>query len=63
MCSEVMYGAYYPYLYATSRAGPATRPFYTQYDRVGVDIKHEKKRAKWNKIKKKFSRLKMNFNG
>lgn len=30
MCSEVMYGAYYPYLYG--RAGPS-RPFY-QYDRV-----------------------------
>ena len=33
MCSEVMYGAYYPYLYATSRAAPG-RPFYHQYDRV-----------------------------
>ena len=32
MCSEVMYGAYYPYLYA-GRAGPG-RPFYHQYDRV-----------------------------
>lgn len=31
MCSEVMYGAYYPYLYA-GRAGPS-RPFY-QYERV-----------------------------
>lgn len=28
-----MYGAYYPYLYATSRAAPG-RPFYHQYDRV-----------------------------
>lgn len=31
MCSEVMYGAYYPYLYGRA-AGPS-RPFY-QYDRV-----------------------------
>jgi hypothetical protein len=34
MCSEVMYGAYYPYLYA-GRAGPG-RPFYHQYDRVSL---------------------------
>lgn len=38
MCSEVMYGAYYPYLYATSRAAPG-RPFYHQYDRVSTDFK------------------------
>lgn len=42
MCtSEVMYGAYYPYLqYATSRAGPTTRPFGMtyQYDRVGISF-------------------------
>lgn len=34
MCSEVMYGAYYPYLYG--RAGPS-RPFY-QYERVSVKL-------------------------
>ncbi|CRK99906.1 CLUMA_CG013209, isoform A [Clunio marinus] len=34
MCSEVMYGAYYPYLYG--RAGPS-RPFY-QYDRFNQDL-------------------------
>ena len=31
-CPEVMYGAYYPYLYG--RAGPS-RPFY-QYERVSL---------------------------
>lgn len=33
-CPEVMYGAYYPYLYG--RAGPS-RPFY-QYERVSMQI-------------------------
>lgn len=33
-CPEVMYGAYYPYLYG--RAGPS-RPFY-QYERVSFGI-------------------------
>lgn len=40
MCtSEVMYGAYYPYLYA-SRAAPPARPFGMtyQYDRVCAKI-------------------------
>lgn len=32
-CPEVMYGAYYPYLYG--RAGPS-RPFY-QYERVSYE--------------------------
>ncbi|KAG5675695.1 hypothetical protein PVAND_005579 [Polypedilum vanderplanki] len=36
MCSEVMYGAYYPYLYA-GRAAPG-RPFYHQYDRFNQDL-------------------------